>query len=424
MWVFVRCLAVLSGLCVWSAAQAQFRAEVTGVGMTQVPVAVAAFKGEAVGNLPKISAIVQADLERSGVFKRIDAGAAVLDELSRPDAAQWRARNADALVVGSISRLADGRNDLRARLWDVVKGQDKGEFRDTAPAGDARQAAHRLADWVHLQLTGHAGAFATRMAYVTKTQQRYTLWVADADGEAAQVALASPEPIISPTWSPNGLQLAYVSFESKKPVVYVHELLTGKRRVVANFKGSNSAPAWAPDGRSLVATLSRDGGSQLFRIDLTTGEARKLSGSSTAIDTEASFAPDGQIYFVSDRGASPQIYKMPAQGGAAERVTFGGSYNISPAISPDGRWMAYIARMDGLYKLHLMNLATGQTSAITDTGADERPSFAPNSRLVMYTTALQGRDTLMTSTLDGKVKTKLTGPGGDIREPDWGPARP
>ena len=414
---------LLALLCLSGMAQAQFRVEVTGVGMTQMPIVVAPFKGEA-GSPQKLSAIVQADLERSGQFKGIDAAGVVIDELSRPDWSAWRQRSADALVGGSATRLADGRYDIRARLWDVVKGQEKGEFRDTVPAADPRQAAHRLADWIYQQLTGSPGAFATRIAYVTKAGGRYTLWVADSDGEGAQAALSSPEPIISPSWSPNGLQLAYVSFESRKPVVYVHEVASGKRRVVANFRGSNSAPAWSPDGRSLLATLSRDGGSQLFRIDLASGETRRLT-TSAGIDTEPAFSSDGTaIYFVSDRGGSPQIYRMPAQGGPAERVTFGGSYNISPALSPDGRWLAYISRIGGQFRLHIMDLQSGQAAAISDTSADESPSFAPNSRLIVYATVAQGREALMTTTVDGRIKARLAGQGGDLREPAWSAARP
>ena len=288
----IACLLLLAG-----PVMAQFRVEVTGVGMTQMPIAVVAFRGEA-GSPQKLSAIVQADLERSGQFKGLDASGAALDELSRPDWSTWRQRSADALLGGSMTRLADGRYDIRARLWDVVKGQEKGEFRDTVPLADLRQSAHRLADWVYQQLTGTPGAFATRIAYVTKAAGRYTLWVADSDGEGAQAALASPEPIISPSWSPNGGQLAYVSFESRKPVIYVHEVASGRRRVIANFRGSNSAPAWSPDGRTLIATLSREGGSQLFRVDLTSGEARRLT-TSAGIDTEPAFSADGTALYLS-----------------------------------------------------------------------------------------------------------------------------
>ena len=192
---------------------------------------------------------------------------------------------------------------------------------------------------------------------------------------------------------------------------------------MANFKGSNSAPAWSPDSRSLLATLSRDGGSQLYQIEVSTGEAKRLT-QNAGIDTEPCFTQDGsKIYFVSDRGGSPQIYRMSATGGSVERVTFGGSYNISPALSPDGRWLTYISRVGGQFKVQVMNLSTGQSSAITDTTADERPSFAPNSKLIVYATVFQGREALMTSTLDGKIKAKLSGQSGDIREPAWGPYR-
>ena len=212
-----------------------------------------------------------------------------------------------------------------------------------------------------------------------------------------------------------------MSFESRKPVVYVHDVATGKRRLIANFRGSNSAPAWSPDGRTLAVTLSRDGGSQLFTIDANGGEPRRLTQSS-GIDSEPAYSPDGRsIYFVSDRGGAPQIYRMPASGGNAERVTFTGSYNISPALSPDGRWLAYISRVGGAFKLQVMELSTSTVNSITDTTADESPSFAPNSRLVVYATQQQGKEALMTSTLDGKIKARLGGQGGDIREPDWGP---
>jgi TolB protein len=409
-------------MCQSMVATAQFKVDVSGVGLTQVPIAIAPFKGEE--SAPqKTSAIVAADLERSGQFRVISSGLTALDELSRPDMPALRQKSADALLAGSATRLADGRYDMRAKLWDVVTGQERSEYRETIAAADMRLSAHRMADWIYETLTGDKGVFATRIAYITKTAGKYSLWIADSDGENAQSALSSAEPIISPTWSPKGNQLAYVSFESRKPVIYVHELATGKRKVVANFKGSNSSPAWTPDGRSLVATLSRDGGSQLFQIDIASGELKRLTHSA-GIDTEPTFTADGsKIYFVSDRGGSPQIYKMGANGGSVERVTFSGSYNISPAVSPDGRWLTYISRVGGQFKVQVMNLSTGQATAITDTTADERPSFAPNSKLIVYATVLQGREALMTATLDGKIKAKLSGQSGDIREPAWGPYR-
>jgi TolB protein len=399
---------------------AQFRVEVTGVGLTQLPIAIAPFRGE--GQAPqKIAAIVQADLERSGQFRAVDAAGAALDEGSRPDLTPWRQKGADSLAAGSMARLADGRWDVRFRLWDVVRGQDLGGQSYAVTVGDLRLAAHRIADFIYEKLTGEKGVFSTRIAYVTKTANRYNLWVADSDGENAQSALASAEPIISPAWSASGAQLAYVSFESRKPVVYVHDVATGRRRLIANFRGSNSAPAWSPDGRTLAVTLSRDGGSQLYTINANGGEPRRLT-QSAGIDTEPLYAPDGRnIYFVSDRGGAPQIYRMPSSGGSPERVTFTGSYNISPALSPDGRWLAYISRISGAFKLQVMELGSGTVHSLTDTNADESPSFAPNGRLIVYATRQNGREALMTTTLDGKIKARLSGQSGDIREPDWGP---
>lgn len=401
-------------------ALAQFRVEVSGVGLTQLPIAVAAFRGDAQAP-QKIGAIVRADLERSGMFRPVDTTGVTADENTRPDLTAWRQKGADSMVTGSVSLLADGRYDVRLRLWDIVRGQDLGGQSYTVGPADLRLSAHRISDFVYEKLTGEKGIFSTRIAYVTKAAQKYNLWVADSDGEGAQSALTSPEPIISPAWSPNGAQLAYVSFESRKPVIYAHDVASGKRRLLANFRGSNSAPAWSPDGKQLVATLSRDGGSQLYAIGLNGGDPKRLTQSSS-IDTEPAFSPDGRyIYFVSDRGGAPQIYRMSPNGGNAERVTFTGSYNISPAISPDGRWLAYISRVGGAFKLHVMELATGTVTPITETSADESPSFAPNSRLIVYATHQQGREALMTTTLDGKIKAKLSGASGDIREPDWGP---
>ena len=415
-------ISILFLLLLQASAWAQFRVEVSGVGLTQIPVAIAAFRGEDTAS-QKISALVQADLERSGQFRGVDTAGSALDDMSRPDFSSWRQKNADALLAGSVARLADGRFDVRMHLWDVVRGQDLGSQSKAVVAADLRLAAHEIADYVYEKLTGDKGIFSTRIAYITKRGSSFNLWVADADGESPQSALASSEPIISPAWSPNGRQLAYVSFEARKPTIYVHEVATGKRRLVANFKGSNSAPAWSPDGKTLALTLSRDGGSQLNLLDLSAAgsEPRRIAQSSS-IDTEPVFTADGKsIYFVSDRGGSPQIYRVGVAGGNPERVSFSGSYNISPTLSPDGRWMAYISRINGAFKLHVMDLSSGATSAITDTIADERPSFSPNSKMLIYATQQQGREALMTSTLDGKIKARLAGQSGDIREPNWGP---
>lgn len=410
-------LPLLSGLAF--PAFAQFRVEVSGVGATQVPIAIAHFRDEDKINVA-LSAIVRADLERSGLFRGADV-TDVVDETARPTFTDWRGRSADALVGGSVTRLADGRYDVRFKLWDVVKGVELGGQSNAVAQGDLRLAAHRISDYVYEKLTGDKGVFSTRVAYVTKAGKLYTLRIADADGESGQVALTSPEPIISPAWAPDGHELGYVSFESQKAVIWVQDVLTGKRRMVANFRGSNSAPAFSPDGSSLAATLSRDGNSQLYLLNRDGSNARRLTTSS-GIDTEPAFAPDGRsVYFTSDRGGGPQIYRVPVGGGNAERVTFSGSYNISPAVSPDGRTLAYINRSGNGFRVMVMDLSGGDPQAITDTTDDEGPSFAPNGRLLIYATRAQGHDVLMTTTLDGKIKARLVSTLADVREPAWGP---
>jgi len=400
---------------------AQFRVEISGVGATQLPIAIPRFRDEdRSGQSP--SSIIRADLERSGAFRVVDSSA-TLDETSQPAMGEWRARSADALLGGSVARLADGRFDIRFKLWDVVKGSELGGQSSAVEAPEVRLASHRIADFVYEKLTGEKGVFSTRIAYVTRAGSRYTLRVADADGENGQVALNSAQPIISPAWSPNGKELAYVSFERQKAVVFVHSVATGERRAIADFRGSNSAPAWSPDGQTLAVTLSRDGGSQLFLIGKGGENARRVT-TSQAIDTEAQFSSDGRwLYFTSDRGGSPQIYRMAMPGGKVERITFAGSYNISPSVSPDGRTLAYVARSGNAFRLSTLDLSSpgAQPAPLTDTSDDEHPSFAPNGRLLVYATKLQGRSVLMTTTLDGKIKARLPSQTADLREPVWGP---
>lgn len=419
----LRYLWVLLLVFLCAPAQAQFRVDVSGVGMKQLPVAVAPFRGEDEA-VQKPSLIARADLERSGQFVALATDGTVLDELARPNLSAWRQQGAQSLVTGSVTRRADGRYDLRFRLWDVVQNQDLGGEQYAVTPDNLRWASHHMADYIFEKLTGDRGAFSTRIAYVTRSVKGYDLWVAEADGENAKSAFSSTEPIISPAWSPDGAQLAYVSFEIRRPVVFVHDVGSGKKRLVANFRGNNSAPAWSADGRSLALTLSKDGGSQLNVIDAAGGEPRRL-GRTGNIDTEAVYSADGRhIYFVSDASGSPQIYKMPANGGTAERVTFAGKYNVSPTVSADGRWLAYISSdLDSSFRLHVLDLTVANAAplALTQTTADTRPSFSPNSRMIIYATQANGQEILMTTTLDGRIQSPLAGKSGDIRQPAWGP---
>jgi TolB protein len=385
--------------------QAQFRVEIAGVGATQVPVAVAPFRDEGKATVA-LSQVLRSDLDRSG-FVRSLAADGVADERAAVDLAAWRGKGADALVAGSVMRLADGRFDVRYKLWDAVRGQELLGQSQVVSAADLRLAAHRIADEIQNRLTGERGVNATRIAYVLRTGKRFALHITDADGEGGQIALNK--------------QLAYVSFQTQKAAVWVQDLAAGTQRMVASFRGSNSAPAWSPDGSKLAVTLSQDGIAQLYTMAASGGTPARLT-SSTAIDTEPVYSPDGrQIYFVSDRGGGPQIYRIGSGGGSVERVTFSGSYNISPTLSPDGKLLSYISRQGGAFKVALMELEGGNPRLLTDTQDDESPSFAPNGRLIVYATRSQGADVLMTTTLDGKIKTRLLSSGADMREPAWGP---
>ena len=413
-------------LLIATSAIAQLSIEITGAGAQRIPIAIAPFAGEgalAQGNAPGISAIVRADLERSGLFRALEVPALnpPLTEASSVNYAEWRARLADALVLGSVAARPDGRFEVRFKLFDTVKGADLSGVAYTLSPAQLRTTAHRIADFIYEKLTGEKGVFSTRIAYVVKRGNRFELQIADADGAGEQSLLVSFEPIISPAWSPDGKKLAYVSFQQKKPIVYVQDIELGKQSVVANFKGSNSAPTWAPNGSRLAVSLSRDGGSQIFLINADGSGVRRLMQSG-GIDTEPVFSPDGQaIYFTSDRGGSPQIYRMPAAGGEAQRVTFEGSYNVSPRISPDGRMLAYIARNGAKFQVAAMDLASRQTQLLTDSDKDESPSFAPNGRMILLATVNAGRGVLFAVSSDGRIKQRLPYAGGDVREPAWGP---
>ena len=402
-------------------ARAELTIEITGAGANRIPLAIADFGGEP-GISRALTSVIRGDLERSGLFKLIDANGSALTEASSPVYGDWKSRGADALAAGSIGLAGDGRQEARFRLYDVNKQGVLGGSAFVTSTPMLRAAGHRIADVIYEKLIGEPGIFSTRIAYVVKgSSSRYELHIADADGQNAQAALISKEPIISPTWSPDGARLAYVSFENKKPVIFVHSLATGKRVVVANFKGSNSAPGWSPDGQRLGVVLSKDGGSQIFIVNADGSGVRRLATSS-GIDTEPNFSPDGQfIYFTSDRGGSPQIYRIGATGGDAQRVTFEGSYNVTPRLSPDGKSMAFISRRDGGFRLAVMDLASKQVQVLTDSHKDESPTFAPNGRMILIATEMGGRGVLSAVSIDGRIKQRLSISAGDVREPAWGP---
>jgi TolB protein len=404
-------------------ALAQMNIQITGVGQSLYPIAVMRFQGEE--KLPiSITDIIRQNLARSGYFKNTENGNASESDEGTPNYKSWAARGADALAVGSVTQTDPGQFEIRYGLFDIRKAESLGGLKLNASTDNLRAVAHKIADDIIFKLLNERGIFSTRLSYVIKEGKRYRLVISDADGQNIRDALKSGEPIISPTWSPDGKKVAYVSFEDRKPVIYVHELATGKRFSLSNQKGNNSAPSWAPDGSKLAVSLSKDGNTQIYSINANGGGLQRLSRGRT-IDTEPQYSPDGRyIYFTSDRGGNPQIYRMSAEGEQADgvkRITYKQAFVTSPRISPDGKYLAYIANVGGAFRLYVLNLATGESQALTDGTSDESPSFAANGRYILYSTKVNGKRVLAAVSVDGNSKQVLSIPGSDVRQPSWGP---
>jgi TolB protein len=394
--------------------------EIVGGAANMIPVTVLAFEVGA-PEAADPAAVISSDLGRSGYFKMVESQGAVSPASPQSlSLGTWKGRGADAVVMGHVLPAANGKVEVRFWLFDAVRQSQLAALSYTTTPAGLRAVSHRIADAIHEQLLGEPGSYSGRIAYILKRPGRYELQVADADSQNAITVTGSPEPLISPAWSPDGQKLAYVSFEDKKPVVYVQNLADGSRRAVARFRGSNSAPAWFPDGKKLAVTLSKDETSQIYFLNLETGEATRFTRGG-ALDTEPVFSPDGRwMYFTSDRGGTPQIYKASLPGGEVKRVTFEGGYNVSPALSPDGKTLAFVHRRDGRFHVAVMDLGNGQMQVLTDTVFDESPSFASNGRLILYATLVNGRGVLATVSVDGKVRQRLS-QSGDLREPAWEP---
>jgi TolB protein len=395
------------------------------------PIAIVPF-GVQPGSQPPpqdLATIIANDLTRSGRFLPLPVG----DLPSRPSEASavnysdFRILGTPNLVIGKLSRLASGMFEVEFRLIDVFRGtQIIGHGFDARP-DELRQKAHQMSDFIYEALTGERGAFDTRIAYVTEQRaggtSRYALNVADSDGFNPQVVLESKAPIVSPAWSPNGRQLAYVSFEGKRPRIFAQNLSTGVRQVIAAFPGLNGAPAWSPDGKRMAMTLSKDGNAEIYVMDIDTRRLRRLTVGA-AIDTEPAWAPDGKsLVFTSDRGGTPQVYRIPATGGRATRLTFDGKYNSRATFAPDGKSLALVHGSKGTYRTAVLDLQNKALRVLTKTTLDESPSFAPNGSMILYATSGAHGGTLAGVSADGRVRQELAVRQGDVREPAWSPFR-
>ena len=425
-----RLLAFLLLLVTAGAAQAQLQIEIIDGNPSALPIAVVPFQWMEAGPPPidTVDQIVSGDLYRSGLFDPM----ATEDMAEKPVDQEgirfgtWRLMKVDYIVIGKIRTPADGQgHEIVYQLFDVHKQEAVLSRITTVGPGDLRFGAHRVADSIYEALTGVPGAFSTRIAYVTSTglgkDQRFELVVADADGFGPQSIVGSPEPLLSPSWSPDGRKLAYVSFEQGNSAIYMQDVSTGARELLSSGKGINGAPAFSPDGRKMAMTLSRTGNPEIYIRDMATGRTQQIT-QHWSIDTEPAWSPDGRsVYFTSDRGGRPQIYKVPVTGGSPERVTLEGEYNARASIAPDGRKIAVAQGRGNEYRIAVWDIEAERFTVLTPGRLDESPSFAPNGSMILYATREGDRGVLSAVSADGNVRTRLILSEGDVREPAWSP---
>lgn len=420
--------AVFTLLLSISAWSSELVIEITQGVDNPVPIAVVPFQWSGDSALNEdVAQVVDADLERSGQFKSLKRSLMLSFPYQKEDIyfRDWSYLATEYLIIGQVLPTDDGGYQVDYQLFDVQRQESVAGARFTGGKNDLRALAHSVSDAVYEALTGLKGAFRTRIAYVAADKKvnpsYYKLLVADADGYNAKEILKSNQPIMSPSWSRDASKLAYVSFETNRPAIYVQDITTGKRERIKSFKGINGAPAWSPDGSKLAIVLSKDGNAEIYVLDLTTNRLTRVT-KHYGIDTEPSWSVDGKhILFTSDRGGKPQIYQVTLDSGWVERLTFEGDYNARGSLTHDGRFLVLVSRHDSQFHIAVQDLQRGTMSLLTQTSLDESPSVAPNGSMVIYSTQDGGRDILAAVSIDGKVKFNIPANEGVVREPAWSP---
>lgn len=414
-------------LAIALSARAELVIEITQGADNPTAIAVVPFAAQGRGSgAEDIAAVVQSDLQRSGQFAPVDRR----DMLGLPSTKKdvfyrdWRAIDTEYLLIGRVTVTDRMRIDYE--LYDVLRQKAVYVGFEEGPVNEARMLAHRVSDRVYESLTGIRGAFATRLLYVAVTRVQggkdyYRLTLADSDGARPIVLLESREPVLAPAWSPDGKEIAYVSFESSRPAIYRQNLQSGAREQLTNFRGLNGAPAWSPDGKKMAMVLSKDGSPDIYLMDLASKQLQRITRH-YAIDTEPTWMPDGKsLLFTSDRGGRPQIYRYDVASAQTTRLTYEGAYNARARVAQDGRNVVMVHQQNGRFHIALLDLVSDRLQILTSTELDESPSIAPNGSMLLYATKFQGRGILAAVSVDGGVKFRLPARDGDVREPAWSP---